>query len=339
MRLLNGVVGSVGSDMSGETLNPSNSVLRPGALPVVVVLSVVILAALRLLMPVCDEAFASAGEQSLTRAPRVISWIVAALVLSVALFMGSVVALYSVWRGYGDKKGTRALATATVALLSGLVYLAFEGHDLNESTSYARVFFSLLGPDAPELEALFRGARFFGAVGPAFVILILAGMTATSRVRGTYVDAEQLRTRGVLLRTLLYVSSVAMVAGVVATLYRLELQIDPRILAAEGAADGRQAIDLARRLQVAHTITVAYGAVYSLFLIVGFLPAALALRAAGWRIAAGRNPEDRRRWIKEQDLSSNAPRRAISALATLAPVLAAALEGPVGELLRSLAGG
>lgn len=331
-----------------QVVTQQSWVRREGSLVAVVVLSLTIVAALAALFPLAiDRALPEpAPESTLSseigalatreRLPRQILWTVCGVVLAAAMVLGVALSMLAAWLGF-ESRGARLVAMGAL-LLGGAGLFAGIG---SEAPGYVLRIYGWLGPGDELMQGLFAAASVFGALGPAYVVVALVGMGFASRLPRT-LDAGQLRVRIRLVRAILFTAAVAMVAGTIATLYRLELQIDPRLLVAVAEElPGREA-QLASRLSLARTVGIGYGAIYSLFLVAASLPPALLLRDTVWRLsgtAAG--SEDlaaRRAWIEREGLAVSVAGQLFSILATLAPFLAAVLEGPVVDLLGTVAG-
>lgn len=316
--------------------SPHSGESRP--MLVILVLTAAVGAGFLAVRPIFVSVLASWGEGDAARVPLLCGWVVSVLVLLPAMLGGAWISMLAVAGAFGGGAGRGRLAAFGLAALALGVYLAFGGSDLSRSDEQALAVYRMLGADDPALDALRRIARALAAAGPAFSVLILFGMGALACApRGE--GADRLRVRSADLRTLLYVASLAMVGGTIATLYRLQLQIDAPLFALVEGADGLPARALGDRLGIAHAVALTYGGLYTIFLVIGFLPAWLGLRGAIHRAAQGSTQKERRTWLEEHDLQPRLSSHALSMGAALAPFLAASLEGSFGAVLSAVGAG
>ena len=305
---------------------------------VILALTVAVGGAFVLVRPLIIDVLNAWGDVDAGRVPRLCGWVVSVLVLLPAMMAGAFFSVAAVRRCTREAKGLVRLAPFAVVAIGLALYFVLGGSDLSRSDPQALAVYRLLGPDDPALAELRRVGRALAAMGPAFAVVALFGMGALACVRSDD-GPERLRERSAELRMLLYVASVAMVGGTITTLYRLQLQITPELLALLADAEPTELAKRTGRLDIAHAVALTYGGLYSIFLVIGFVPAWLGLRASILRAATGETPQERKSWLEEHDLQPRLSSHALTMGAALAPFLAASLEGSFGAVLSAVGGG
>ena len=267
--------------------------------------------------------------------PLVVTWWLTGTVLSVSLLLAacwSVVIMYLALAG-------RPLARVLVPACFGLLAIGYVVMDIVLSNGGAREFsniFPLLGDGgdprpAPQLQGIYARAHQLGGLGGAVSIVVLgAAWVLSSGTRN--LGVVDLFWRRESLMTLLGLASAGLASGSIATSTLLRLNIDPAI--------GKTGIEHAQA--IAGAATVGYGGVFSIVLLVIFIPAAWVLRAACASLASEENPgtseQVRQKWLVEHGLVIGIPARLISALAALAPLLSSAFSSSIAAAFAKAVG-
>lgn len=223
-------------------------------------------------------------------------------------------------------------AVATIAI----IWFVWSGF-LRAPTGLSVDVVRLVGQDTwPGIKFLELGARRIAAVGMAASILIffaMVGLTfcgANTRT-GLNVELGVVNERIATLKHLLYLAGLGLAAGVVATAMMLNLHIDFTQL-------DESAIEIAKLL--VRNATLAYGAGFSLLLVLGYAPAAAVLGRWSCRLTQQALPRstasERRTWRQANELESPLASYVWQIIAVFAPVLTSVLGEPVTRVVTGL---
>ena len=134
---------------------------------------------------------------------------------------------------------------------------------------------------------------------------------------------ERIRT----LKALLYLASIGLAAGVIATAMLLNLHVDFTLPEA--------AVDLAKGH--VRNATLAYGALFSLLLVLAYTPTAFVLGYWSRRLTQQALPQftptERRAWRQDNELESSLTSQVWQAVAVFGPILTSVIGEPVTRVV------
>ena len=259
------------------------------------------------------------GREHLAEIDRDLSlrfpWAVSTGVFLAALMCASGLALTTLW-SYAQDAPPLRLAGLLCSVAVGTLFWPWR----EKQAGFLGELLETLGPDRGPITALVGIARILFAVAPAMIVLLGFTFASIAR-RATHDDSPN--TLGACLtrfHSLLYLVGLALVAGVLCSILRLRLQIDPAFAGA----------DLAHANSLASSVSLSYGATATVLLLALFAPTHIALRtrarAAARQALPKADTQARKAWMRENALDDGPLVVLLRGLAVLAPLLAALVE-------------
>lgn len=262
---------------------------------------------------------------------HIFAWYLAILIVIISLGMAAAVALLALFGVFRSSSRLRFLVPGVSAAIA-IVWFSWSGF-ISEPANLAVDLVGVVGQDTwPGIDFLKDGARQTAAVGTTASILILIAMIGLT-YRGPHVGTE-LRVELVIvkerirtLKFLLYLASIGLAAGVVATAMMLNLHVDFTL--------PEYAVDVANAL--VRNVTLAYGAGFSLLLVLGFTPTALVLgnwsRRLTQQALPRSTPAERRAWRQDNGLESPLTSQVWQVIAVFGPIMTSVIGEPVARVV------
>jgi len=258
---------------------------------------------------------------------HILAWYLAILIVIVSLSLASGVALFAMVGVFSASSRLRILVPGALAAIA-VVWFVWSGFVI-EPENLAVDLIGIIGQDTwPGIDYLKAGARQTAVVGTTASILILIaliGLTYKGSGEGSELglDLVTVRDRIRTVKILLYLASIGLAAGVIATAMMLNLHVDFTLPG--------YAVDVATRL--VRSETLSYGAGFSLLLVLGFGPTALVLGSRSRQLtqqALPRStPAQQKAWRQANGLESPLTSQVWQVFAAFGPILTSVVGEPV----------
>jgi hypothetical protein len=265
---------------------------------------------------------------------HILAWYLAILVVIISLGMAAAIALLALAGICPSSSRLRIVVPGTLAAIAFVffIWIGFQGDPAGLDVDLV----AIVGQETwPGIEYLEVGARRTAAVGTTASILILIAMVGFT-YRGSHVTTTLSVELGIVkeriktLKVLLYLASIGLAAGVVSTAMFLNLHVD--------FTQPEAAVDVAKGL--VRNATLAYGAGFSLLLVLGYTPTVVVLGYWSHRLTQQALPEstptERRAWRQDNELESPLTSQVWQAIAVLGPILTSVIGEPVTRTVMGL---